>query len=54
MFIFFLRLESKKELSTPSDDPEPHRIRILSWNIDGLDDNNIRNRTKGVCKTIIQ
>lgn len=35
-------------------DPEPHRIRILSWNIDGLDTNNIKNRTKGICKIILE
>lgn len=34
-------------------DKEPDRIRILSWNIDGLDQNNVITRTKGVCKTIL-
>ena len=33
-------------------DPEPHRIRIMSWNIDGLDQNNIQTRAKAVCREI--
>ena len=33
-------------------DPEPHRIRLMSWNIDGLDENYILERTKEVCATI--
>ncbi|XP_013407946.1 tyrosyl-DNA phosphodiesterase 2-like [Lingula anatina] len=35
-------------------DPEPHRIRILSWNIDGLDMGNIRTRAKAVCENIMR
>ena len=35
-----------------TDDPEPHRIRLLTWNIDGLDSNNLVSRTKGVCAVI--
>lgn len=34
-------------------DPEPHRIRLMSWNIDGLDQNNVATRARGVCNTII-
>lgn len=33
-------------------DPEPHRIRLMSWNIDGLDQNNIQTRAKAVCREI--
>lgn len=33
-------------------DPEPHRIRLLSWNIDGLDEVAIQRRTKAVCELI--
>jgi hypothetical protein len=36
------------------NDPEPHRVRVMSWNIDGLDQNNIATRAKAVCKTILQ
>ncbi|XP_064596729.1 tyrosyl-DNA phosphodiesterase 2-like [Liolophura sinensis] len=43
--------KEKKEESSPLD-PEPHRIRLMSWNIDGLDSNNIKTRTKAVCQTI--
>lgn len=35
-------------------DPEPDRIRVLSWNIDGLDQNNVATRAKSVCITINQ
>lgn len=46
----------KSELSQSSTEDEvmeePHRLRVLSWNIDGLDTNNIKNRTKGVCYII--
>ncbi|GAB1609208.1 tyrosyl-DNA phosphodiesterase 2-like [Argonauta hians] len=31
---------------------EPKRIRVLSWNIDGLDTNNLKARTKAVCQVI--
>ena len=37
---------------TSVHDSEPHRIRIMSWNIDGLDPKNLESRTKGVCETI--
>ena len=33
-------------------DPEPHRIRLMSWNIDGLDQGNIKTRAKSVAETI--
>jgi len=33
-------------------DTEPHRVRVLSWNIDGLDHNSIGLRTKAVCHVI--
>ena len=33
-------------------DNEPHRVRVLSWNIDGLDNNSISLRTKAVCQII--
>jgi len=33
-------------------DAEPNRIRVLSWNIDGLDQNNIATRAKSVCQII--
>ena len=32
--------------------PEPHRIRLMSWNIDGLEQKYIVDRTKEVCATI--
>ncbi|XP_052249406.1 tyrosyl-DNA phosphodiesterase 2-like isoform X2 [Dreissena polymorpha] len=30
----------------------PFRIRVLSWNIDGLDKDSLRSRTQAVCETI--
>ena len=33
-------------------DAEPHRVRVLTWNIDGLDHNSIDLRTKAVCQII--
>ena len=33
---------------------DPRRLCILSWNIDGLDQNNVKNRAKGVADTINQ
>ena len=33
-------------------DDEPWRIRVMSWNIDGLDPRNLQSRTLGVCETI--
>ena len=44
--------KQKEKVTADPVDPEPHRIRIMSWNIDGLDTNNLRNRTKGVCATV--
>lgn len=37
---------------TEKSDSEPHRIRLLSWNIDGLDNNNVKTRAKAVVNTI--
>ncbi|OWF50295.1 Tyrosyl-DNA phosphodiesterase 2 [Mizuhopecten yessoensis] len=42
----------KKKSRVEESDPEPHRIRLLSWNIDGLDDVSIKRRTKAVCDII--
>ncbi|XP_045180890.2 tyrosyl-DNA phosphodiesterase 2-like [Mercenaria mercenaria] len=39
---------------TLASDDQPFRIRLLSWNIDGLDRKNLRTRTLGVCDTIIK
>ncbi|XP_046350895.2 tyrosyl-DNA phosphodiesterase 2-like isoform X1 [Haliotis rufescens] len=33
-------------------DPEPHRIRLLSWNLDGLDPGSIKSRMQAVCDII--
>ncbi|ESP03592.1 hypothetical protein LOTGIDRAFT_205031 [Lottia gigantea] len=38
--------------NTEIKDDEPHRIRLLSWNIDGLDHQNLESRTKAVCQLI--
>jgi len=38
----------------PKPDPEPSRIRLLSWNIDGLDKKYIVQRTQEVCKIILK
>ena len=35
-------------------DREPNRIRLLSWNIDGLDKKYTAARTEAVCKTILR
>lgn len=35
-------------------DPEPTRIRLLSWNIDGLDTNYTELRAEAVCKMILK
>ena len=32
----------------------PSELRIISWNVDGLDDRNLKIRTKCVVKIIIQ
>jgi len=44
--------EDGKKAESTTVDQEPHRIRVLSWNIDGLDNNSINLRTKAVCQTI--
>lgn len=47
------RNSSSTERSTASVlDAQPYRIRLLSWNIDGLDRRNLQSRTLGVCDTI--
>ncbi|XP_033744259.1 tyrosyl-DNA phosphodiesterase 2-like [Pecten maximus] len=43
---------SHKKSREEESDPEPHRIRLLSWNIDGLDKDAIKRRTKAVCEII--
>ena len=46
-------LTSSTSAALDSDvDPQPHRIRVMSWNIDGLDTNNIKTRTTAVCDLI--
>ncbi|KAL4218066.1 Tyrosyl-DNA phosphodiesterase 2 [Mactra antiquata] len=40
------------ENETTEEDKEPFRIRLMSWNIDGLDLKNLQSRTEGVCDTI--
>ena len=43
----------KSEAPVESEvDPEPHRIRLMSWNIDGLEQNCLVDRTKEVCAII--
>ena len=44
--------EDSKKAESATVDSEPQRIRVLSWNIDGLDNNSIDLRTKAVCQTI--
>lgn len=39
--------------STPAHATD-NRLRIISWNIDGLDTNNINTRTKAACETILR
>ncbi|XP_021379378.1 tyrosyl-DNA phosphodiesterase 2-like isoform X1 [Mizuhopecten yessoensis] len=43
---------SEKKSRVEESDPEPHRIRLLSWNIDGLHDLSIKRRTQAVCDII--
>jgi len=43
---------SSQKVEDEPVDSEPHRIRVLSWNVDGLDNNSIELRTKAVCRTI--
>lgn len=43
---------SRQAVDADAVDLEPHRIRVLSWNIDGLDHNSIDLRTKAVCQII--
>ena len=49
---------SSKSSSAPaprfSQPRPPNRVRILSWNIDGLDQKNLQTRTKAVCETILE
>jgi len=65
---YFASISSEHEMSSRADgsqqavaaagdadavvDSEPHRVRVLSWNIDGLDHNSIELRTKAVCHII--
>ena len=35
-------------------DLQPHRIRVLSWNIDGLDSTHLKQRAKAVVDTILK
>ena len=45
--------DTKSDTPVESEvDPEPHRIRLMSWNIDGLEQNSIVDRTKEVCAII--
>ena len=48
------KCEADTEDLEPPDtvDEEPHRVRVLTWNIDGLDHNSIELRTKAVCQII--
>ncbi|PVD32224.1 hypothetical protein C0Q70_07656 [Pomacea canaliculata] len=53
--MFFLQDREEGENIVPpteKSDSEPHRIRLLSWNIDGLDNNNVKTRAKAVVNTI--
>ncbi|WAR16190.1 TYDP2-like protein [Mya arenaria] len=47
---------SSTEAAAPSvkqlGSTQPYRIRVLSWNIDGLDKQNLKSRTIGVCNVI--
>ena len=46
-------VDIKSETPVDSElDPEPHRIRLMSWNIDGLEQNSLVDRTKEVCAII--
>jgi hypothetical protein len=39
-----------KSISLPLPLRPPENLTLLSWNIDGLDERNLRLRTKAVCK----
>ena len=43
-----------QKTSKPEPDREPNRIRLLSWNIDGLDKKYTAARAEAVCKTILK
>ena len=45
-------IDDSKKAESDTVDLEPHRIRVLSWNIDGLDHNCIALRTRAVCQII--
>ncbi|KAL8589154.1 hypothetical protein ACOMHN_052492 [Nucella lapillus] len=47
-------VKDKQKASQPAGtaDPEPHRIRVLCWNIDGLEDAHLKQRTKAVIDTV--
>ena len=40
------------EVDNTVEDIEPHRVRVLSWNIDGLDHNSLDLRMRAVCQII--
>ena len=44
--------QPEAEFDTEEVDPEPHRILLLSWNIDGLENMYLVERTNAVCSTI--
>ena len=49
----YLRTESEMSKSAENvKDSEPRRIRLLTWNIDGLDTDDLVSRTKAVCAVI--
>ncbi|XP_022314579.2 tyrosyl-DNA phosphodiesterase 2-like isoform X2 [Crassostrea virginica] len=43
---------STKSIKLEDTDQEPNRVRVLSWNIDGLDKPSVQKRTKEICKII--
>ena len=45
-------LGDSEKVESHTVDLEPQRIRVLSWNIDGLDHNSIDLRTKAACQII--
>lgn len=44
---------AEKTVPNPIIDPEPLRLRIVTWNIDGLDKQSIDSRANGVAKCIL-
>lgn len=46
--------QSSSDVAASNVDDMPFRIRLISWNIDGLDIRNLQSRTHGVCDTIIK